>query len=282
MELYDLHTHSNSSDGTMSPVELIKKAYNTGLTAIALTDHDTTNGCCEALSEAERLGIRLIPGLEISAAEYNELHILGLGIDVRDSRLNSELEKCAASRRDHIYNICNLLKERGVILEAEKIIESARNSVGKPHIAKAMIGKGYVKDTKEAFDKYLKTSEIKKLKKYKIDYKRAAELIHNAGGLVVLAHPHKIELTDKNLDEFVSSFTELDGIEAFYSEHTPQQTEYLIELAEKNNLLISCGSDFHGHNKPGIELGTGINNSLLNLREQFPVSENRLIINKFL
>lgn len=282
MKLFDLHTHSNVSDGTLTPVELIQKAYNSGLIAIALTDHDTTGGFMEAVSEAERLGIKLISGVEISAAEYNELHILGLGIDVNNSGLNAELEKCAASRLDHIHNICNILKEKDIILDAEKIIESARYSVGKPHIAAAMVEKGYVSSKKEAFDKYLETPEIKKLKKYKIGYKKAAQLIHGAGGFVVLAHPHKIELNDMKLDEFVGSFIGLDGIEAFYSEHTPNQTESILKLAERNSLLISCGSDFHGKNKPDIDLGTGINNSLLKMRELFPVSDNKLIVNSVL
>lgn len=282
MKLFDLHTHSNVSDGTLTPVELIQKAYSSGLEAIALTDHDTTGGFVEAVPEAERLGIKLISGVEISASEFNELHILGLGIDVNNSCLNSELEKCAASRLDHIHSICNILNEQNIILDPEKIIESARYSVGKPHIAAAMVEKGYVSSKKEAFEKYLETPEIKKLKKYKIGYKKAAELIHGAGGLVVLAHPYKIELNDMKLDEFVSNFPELDGIEAFYSEHTPKHTEYILELAEKCDLLISCGSDFHGQNKPDIDLGTGINNSLLKQREQFPVSDNKLIIIKFI
>ena len=142
-----------------------------------------------------------------------------------------------------------------------------------------MIQKGYVQTKQEAFDKYFETPEMKKLKKYKIGYKKAAELIHEAGGLVILAHPHKIELTDMTLEEFVSRFTELDGIEAFYSEHSPQRTEYILELAQKYDLLISCGSDFHGANKPNIELGTGISGSLVKLREQFNVDEKRLVIN---
>lgn len=282
MVLFDLHTHSNVSDGTLSPVELVHEAYNKGLSAIALTDHDTIGGFIKAVPEAERLGVKLISGVEISASEYNELHILGLGIDINNNCLNSELEKCAASRKDHIYNICNLLKEKNLILDAGKIIESAGYSVGKPHIANAMIQKGYVKTQNEAFDKYLETPQIKNLKKYKIGYKKAVELIHGAGGFVVLAHPHKIELNDIKLDDFVDSFTGLDGIEAFYSEHTSEQTEYLLKLAERNNLLISCGSDFHGKNKPDIELGTGLNNSLLKQRELFPVGDKKMIITKIL
>ena len=284
MELFDLHTHSNVSDGTLSPVELVQKAKTCGLTAIALTDHDTINGCNEASSEAKRLGINFIPGVEISAMEYHQLHILGLGIDFNNKELKAEFEKCIEARRNQIYNICNLLEEKNIIIDADKILKSAGYSVGKAHIARVMTEKGYVKSISEAFDLYFETPEFKKVKKYKIGYKKAAELIHNAGGLVVLAHPHKIELTDMKLDEFVSNFTELDGIEAFYSEHTPRQAEYILELelAEKNNLLISCGSDFHGKNKPNIELGTGINKSLVKLRDMFPVIENRLIINKFL
>ncbi len=279
MQLYDLHTHSNISDGTLSPAELVRKAHSEGLTAIALTDHDAAIGYTEAAAGGERLGIHVISGVEISASEYNELHILGLGIDINSSGLKTEIDKCAESRRSHIYTICNSLREKGVVLDADAIIASAEYSVGKPHVANAMVEKGYVKTKNEAFDKYLETPEMKILKKYKIGYKKAAELIHKAGGLVVLAHPHKIELTDMTLDEFINGFIELDGIEAFYSEHSPQQTEKALELAEKYGLLISCGSDFHGANKPDIELGTGIDGSLVKLREQFKIDEKRLVIN---
>ena len=283
MELYDLHTHSYISDGTLSPAELVQEAHKSGLTALALTDHDATFGCTEAADEAARLGIKLIPGVEISAADFHELHILGLGIDINSEGLKVEMEKCAKSRRERVYKICDVLKEMGIVLDPENIIRSAKYSVGKPHIAIEIARMGYAKDKDEAYDKYLKTPEVKAVKKYKISCKTAAKLIHEAGGKVVLAHPHKIELEGISLEEFIRDFEGLDGIEAFYSEHTHEQAKELLEYAEKYNLLISCGSDFHGSNKPDIKLGTGIigtdiNGTLVSLRKQFPVDEERMIV----
>ena len=277
MNLYDLHTHSDISDGTLKPADLVFKAFKKGLTSVALTDHDTTAGC--AAKEAQRLGIRFIPGVEISAEEFSELHILGIGIDINSCGLKTEMKKCADSRREHIINICDILKNNGIELDVEKIFSSARYSVGKPHIANEMVRMGIVTDSREAFGKYLETPEMKALSKYKIGYERAAKLIHEAGGLVVLAHPHKIELKGTTLEEFIMSFDGLDGIEAFYSEHNLEDVEPLLRLAEKNNLLISCGSDFHGSNKPDIDIGTGLNGSLIRQREHFDIDEQRFIIN---
>lgn len=283
MLLYDLHTHSDISDGTLSPSALVQEAYKAGLTALALTDHDATAGCAEAAEEAQRLGIRFIPGVEISGAEYNELHILGLGIDTKDEALAEEMQKCNESRRDHVRNICRILEDKGLDLDAEKIISSARYSVGKPHIANEMIAKGFVSSPKEAFDKYLECREIKDLKKYKIGYEKAADLIHGAGGIVVLAHPHKIEFDDgTELADFIENFDGLDALEAFYSEHDVQQTGMLVRLAEKLDLLISCGSDFHGKNKAGIELGRGICDSIVTISNRFAIDAERLVVNDIL
>jgi len=278
MELYDLHTHSEMSDGTLTPTELIQLAKEKGLTALALTDHDATTGCIEAAAEAEKLGIHFIPGVEISAAEFHELHILGLGIDITSKGLKEELEKCAKSRVERVYKICEVLKGMDIVIDPDKIVRSVKGSVGKPHIAIEIANMGYAKDKDDAYNKYLELHEVKAVNKYKISYKTATKLIHEAGGKVILAHPHKIALEGISLEEFIRGFEGLDGIEAFYSEHSPEQTKVLLEYAEKYDLLISCGSDFHGANKKHIQLGTGEESSLVKLREQFSVDDNRLIV----
>jgi len=278
MVLYDLHTHSNVSDGTMSPAELIQEAAKEGLTTIALTDHDNTGGCAEAAAEADKLSIRFIPGVEISAAEYSELHILGLGIDPDNETLNAELKKSVASRTERVYGICKVLRGLGVDLDAEKILADASGSVGKPHIAAAIEQAGYAKPG-EGYDKYMKLPEVKAVQRYKLGYERAADLIHDAGGLVILAHPFKIKLSDTELESFIKNFDGLDGLEAFYSDHNVAQTGKLIRFAEKYDLLVSCGSDFHGDNKPGIRLAAGRDNLLLKCREPFAVDPMRLVIN---
>lgn len=277
MVLYDLHTHSTASDGTLSPAELIREAAEKGLSAIALTDHDTTQGCAEAAAEAEKLGIRFIPGVEISAAEYDELHILGLGIDPGDEVLNTELKKSVNSRRDRVYGICEVLKGMGVDIDPEKIIASAGGSPGKPHIAAAIEEAGYA-EPGTGYDKYMNLPEVKAVKRYKLGYEKAADLIHNAGGLVILAHPFKAKLTDTDLETFIRGFDGLDGLEAFYSDHSLAETGKLIRLAEKYDLLISCGSDYHGTAKKGVFLGTGKPDNLLKCREPFAVDPMRLVL----
>ena len=276
MTLYDLHTHSKVSDGSDTPVELVNKAYHAGISVLALTDHDTVAGCSSAAAEAKKLGMRFLPGVEISGKEYSKLHILGIGIDTDNKDLKDALDKCAASRSERTYHICEYLSSKGVILDPEKI-NSTDGNVGKPHIAKEMIARGYVSTVKEAFDKYLESPEIDKIKKYKLGYMEAADLIHGAGGKVVLAHPYQMKLTDQQLDDFIYGFNGLDAIEVFYSRHTPEMASFYLTLADKYGLKISIGSDYHGTVKPDISLGTGCDDSLLKLREQYRVDDSRLV-----
>lgn len=280
MYLYDLHTHSTASDGTTSPDKLVEEAHRLGISTLALTDHDTVKGCYSAEIASKKTGVRFIPGVEMTGKEINKLHILGLGIDYKNTDLLSVLEKCAESRIERIYLICDHLIKQGIYLNPEKINKSA-NNVGKPHIALEMIAQGYVSSVREAFDKYLDSPAIDKIKQFRIGYNEAAKLIHGAGGLVVLAHPYQMKKTNAELEEFVRAFVckGLDAIEVFYSHHTVDMARFYLYLAEKYNLLISCGSDYHGSVKPDIDLGTGKNNSILRLREELLVDEGRLILN---
>ncbi|MBR6872073.1 MAG: PHP domain-containing protein [Ruminococcus sp.] len=280
MILYDLHTHSTASDGTDSPAGLIEKAHSLGLTAIALTDHDTVKGCAEAGAAAQKAGLRFIPGVEITGREHHQLHILGLGVDVNNSDLLSALDRCTRTRFERTHLICEHLAKQGIILDADKINASAGNA-GKPHIAREMMALGYVSGIQEAFDRYLDTPGVNAIKKYRVPYAETAELIHGAGGLAVLAHPYQMKLSDAELDEFTGAFKAagLDAIEVYYSRHTLQMAMQYLELAGKYGLMISCGSDYHGTVKPDIALGTGAEGSLIRLREQLQADEGRYLIN---
>ncbi len=279
---YDLHTHSTSSDGDLSPSELVSAAAEQNVVVIALTDHDTVSGCGEAAEEAEKRGIGFVPGIEISCSELDKLHILGLGVDYSNAELIGEMSKCADSRRQRTYRICEALAEMGANVDAEKINSSVRGNVGKPHIARELINNGYAESVRDAFAKYLTDPRIEDIKKYELGYAEAVALIHKAGGLAVLAHPYQMKLTDAGLDSFAGKLKEcgLDGIECWYSAFTPEMTKQYLALADKYDLLVSLGSDYHGVTvKPDIHLAEGISGSIIKQRELFPFECARCILN---
>ena len=283
MKKYDLHVHSSSSDGELSPSELISKAIEEDIAVIALTDHDTVSGCAEAVAEAEKHSIKFIPGIEITGKEKDKLHIVGLGIDHSNAELISEMTKCADARLKRTYEICRVLDEMGAVIDPEKINSSVRGNVGKPHIAKELMEKGYAESVADAFEKYLSDPKITAIEKYELGFAYAIELIHNAGGLAVLAHPYQMKLSVSELDSFLGTLKNcgLDGIECWYSVYTPKMTESYLKLADKYDLLVSLGSDYHGDTvKPDIKLGTGKNGSIITQRELFPFECGRCILNR--
>ena len=276
MKLYDLHTHSNRSDGCLTPAKVVREAVAAGMSVLALTDHDTASGCAEAAAESAKMGLGFVPGVEISALEpegIDTLHILGLDIDPDDAARKEKKKKCTRSRLERTYKLCCYFEGFGLRLDPERINAAAGN-VGKPHIALEMVRCGYVSTVKEAFDKYLDDPAIDRIKKFKLPYEEVFSLIHGAGGLAVMAHPYQTGLSAGDLRKFAGLFREagLDGIECYYSRHTPEQTEFCISLAKELGLLISCGSDFHGKDvKPDIRIGTGRNGSLTALRLSCPI-----------
>lgn len=265
--MIDLHTHSTASDGQYTPSELIKLAVKSGVSAIALTDHDTVSGIREAQSAAAEAGIRFLTGIEISAtSEVGSMHILGYNIDPENRELNEMCEWFARQRIIRGNKIFDFLKEHGVPLEASAVEKYSNGGpLIRPHFARAMVDAGYVSDVREAFDKYLDVPEIKNIKREKLDPKESFRLIKGAGGIPVLAHPVQLKLDMDQLEEQVKKLKEIGlmGMECYYSTHTPLQTSQYLHIAEKYELYVTCGSDFHGEKiKPDIKLGTGINGSL--------------------
>lgn len=255
----DLHTHSTASDGTLTPSELAKAARIAKLRAIALTDHDTTDGVCEFLKECGMLGIEGIAGVEISAEYDKEMHILGLFINPDDADLKEKLGHLKSARETRNRKMLERIRENGMDISEEDVIPKGADmrSIGRAHFARAMVNKGYVKDTNEAFVKYLKRGNPCYVKRITYSPEESIRLIKNAGGIAVLAHPVYITEDRGELRSLLSTLREygLDGAECFYNSYSAAFSKMCCEICDSLGLLKSGGSDFHGANKPDIALG---------------------------
>lgn len=261
MKSVDLHTHSNKSDGSLSPSALVDLALEKGLAAFALTDHDTTDGLDEAIAYAKDKPIEVIPGIELSS-EYHgkDIHIVGLYIDHHCDNFLSRIQEFRDSRVTRNEKMCNNLKEAGIDISFEKLTNEYPESViTRAHYAKYLFKHGYVKSLPEAFDRYVGDHCKYFVPREKITPSQAVELILSSGGIPVLAHPILYGMSSTQLDILVSSLKEvgLVGIEAIYSTYKPADERGIRKLAAKYDLAISGGSDFHGTAKPDISLGTG-------------------------
>ena len=269
----DLHTHSTASDGTFSPTALMEAANAIGLAGIALTDHDTGNGLREARASAERLGVRFVPGIEISA-DYpapGTMHILGHFIDVDSPALAAMSRTLLAARDERNPKIVRRLNELGCKITMEHVEKIARENVksgepvviGRPHIARALVEAGCVANMKQAFDVYLGTTGAAYFPKERLSPRQAISCIHDAGGVATLAHPIQLRTTNFAHTQTVLNHLKeagLDGIEVWHSDHGPREMAFFHEMAEKYDLVPTGGSDFHGHNKADVILGRGRNN----------------------
>ncbi len=268
----DLHAHTTASDGDQSPTQLIELAKAAGLAAIAVTDHDTTNGVAEALEAGKRLGVEVIPGIELSAEientsrERGQCHILGLGIDPRNPKLLNRLRDIQHKRvnRNALMveklNSLDELKSRNIhITLAEVEAEAGGDIIARPHFAKVLIAKGLVGSVQEAFNEYLAENAKGNVPKEKVTAEEAIRLIHDAGGVAILAHPNNCKCgTNEETENYILQLREkgLDGIEARYNLHSLQDTARYLDLAARHGLLTSGGSDFHGPTvKPKVKLG---------------------------
>ena len=268
IDLIDMHTHTCYSDGELTPNDLVRKAETEGLKTIAITEHDTLLGVQNMTIPKDIRDIDVINGIEISIkVPVGRMHILGYDIDIWDKDLN---EKMKDFHTRSLYSvtgvICQLKKDHDIVFSTDEILNilNAKKNIGRPDIAKLLIKHGYAQTTQEAFDKYLIEAYERCGKVAKgITFEECADLIHAANGLVVLAHPITLKKGKEELDKEVRHLVEqgLDGIEVYHSNHNREQTEEFLKLAEKYNLLVSGGSDYHGPKvKPDVSLGTGRNN----------------------
>lgn len=268
----DLHTHTTASDGTFSPTELVCAAKEIGLELLAVTDHDTVAGVAEAQREAERVGLRLLPGVELSAeGAPGKCHLLGLGIDPENAMLLETLARLSANRRARNEKIIGRLNSLGVNVTYDEVVAVAPPgaNVGRPHFAQLLVQRGVVPDTNSAFQRYLADDGPAYVEKATLTPAECANLIHGAGGLCFVAHPGLLKLPahetiEARLLAYISAG--VDGIEAYYSQHSPADEARFLRLAEKHSWPVCGGSDFHGAAKPHVKLGVVTNGGPLDTR----------------
>ena len=243
----DLHCHSTASDGALSPRGLVQLARKRAIDVIALTDHDTIAGHAEAIEAGLAFGLRVIPGIEISAlGEQGETHVLGYGVEPDDEATRATLLRLRATRESRAKRILSNLVRLGISIDFVEVKAIAGDGmIGRPHIARALVDKGAVSTTQEAFDVYLGEGKPAYAPNDALDPLQAIDLIHRAGGVAVLAHP---AFTHGDVEALLGLMIGhgLDGIEVYYPKHTPEQTKRYAEIAREHGLLATGGSDFHG------------------------------------
>jgi len=254
MKYADLHVHTLASDGTYTPAQLVKESIARSLSAIAIVDHDTLEAIPEAILEAEGTDLEVISGIELTAQhEGQEIHILGYFLDYRDKALLKKLKLVRKNRIERAYKIIKNLGELGVKLDAETVFKiSGKATVGRMHIARALLKDGKVSSIPEAFRKYIGDKSPAYVLGFDLRVQDAIKMIKDAAGLAVLAHPYLLR-NEALIAEFANYG--LDGIEAYYPEHSQSMVNFYLNLAKELKLLVTGGTDFHGSVKPDIKLG---------------------------
>lgn len=252
----DLHTHSNASDGVYAPAELVRLAREAGLDLIALVDHDTTQGLAEAQAAGERLGLTVMPGIEINTDinSGGDAHILGYEITPDDASLANNLGMLRGARERRGERMVVKLRDAGFDISWEEVRDLAKGAVGRPHIARALIKGGYATDVQDAFDRYLSRGRVGYASRYKLSPEDAIRIIRSARGVPVLAHPAWItDLESRVLPSLVSAG--LQGLECYYGQYDEATVAWLLGLAERFHLIATGGSDYHGPNMHPTPLG---------------------------
>ncbi|MBO4367724.1 MAG: PHP domain-containing protein [Clostridia bacterium] len=255
--LADIHLHSTASDGMDTPARIAFLAREAGIGLISLTDHDTTGGVRECSEACRGYGIRFLPGIEISAGEGGNIHVLGYNID--PSRLQLELDRIRDDRTERMEKMVSLLKKAGMEVSMEDVRSIAGSApLCRPHLALALVRKGYVLSVKEAFDRYIGAGRPFLVDRRRFSFAQAADLIHASGGLAVIAHPLLIKVERRMLTQYLSSLIDMgaDGIEAWHSSHTLSDALELDAFARRRSMLVTGGSDYHGA-MGAIRIGDG-------------------------
>ena len=255
MKFADLHLHTFFSDGTFTPEELVERASKLGFAVIALTDHDTVEGCDRAVAACTAANMEFITGTELTAEHADtEVHILAYFVDTQNQILLARIAEFQSVRQSRIYEMVAALNKLGIPLKAESVFALANcKSPGRPHVARALVKEGLIGNLDEAFERYLKKGRPAWIPKTKMSALESVELIHQAGGLAVMAHPG-LNRTDEIIPDLVNAG--LDGIECFHTKHSTKMAERYLEIAEKYHLLVTGGSDCHGFSKVKPLIGT--------------------------
>lgn len=265
--LVDLHTHSTASDGTLSPAELVEHAHEKGIKAIALTDHDTVSGIKAALQKAEQINafsteaVEVVPGIEISCNYGSvEVHILGFFADYENAAFLEALEDIRKKRVERNQRMVALCNEHGMEITMQDLYHgNPATVVTRAHFARIMMEKGYVKSKAQAFEKYISPGRPLYLPKPVITPEKAMNMLNMAKAVPVLAHPYLYKMGDKKTEECIQYLKTLGllGVEAYHSSNSAYDSAKLKEMAMRNGLVVTGGSDYHGGNKPDIEIGCG-------------------------
>lgn len=261
MNFIDLHVHSNASDGTLTPARVVELAAQKGLSAIALTDHDTIEGIPEALEAAKSLPLEVIPGIELSCVyQGEEIHILGLYVDLADKNFIADTDTLKDIRMKRNTEMIHRFQNAGIEITLSEVQGGNPDTViTRAHFARVLLEKGYVKNMDQAFKKYLSYSGPYCPRKEKITPEHAMKMLRDCKASPILAHPYQYHLGDKKTEELVSYLKDmgLHGLEVYHSSNNQYESGKLKKLAKKYQLFPTGGSDFHGANKPDIDLGTG-------------------------
>ena len=280
MKFIDLHTHSSASDGTDSPAQLVTKAHEAGLAAVAITDHDTLSGLDEGQQAGRELGIEVVRGCEISTGtELGELHILGLWLPQNPQRLLERLRWLRERRAERNVGIVKKLQNLGYDICMEEVLAAAKGeSVGRPHIAEVLLRKGFAKDVRQVFKEFLGSRGKAYLPKTVLDPEESVSLLASSGATVSLAHPLLWKAPAGWLDTIVARLKDygLGAIEAYHSEHSEADIRTCLALAKRFDLGVSGGSDYHGSNKPTIRLGQGYGGLRVSLSVLEDLKQRRL------
>ncbi len=257
----DLHTHSVVSDGTDGPAQLVNKAAQAGLDVVALTDHDTFDGLTEAVNAGERFGVQVVRGIELSCSRSgNSVHLLAYGADPSNAALAAEMTRVRSGRTGRLLPVLEKLEELGVGVSEAQVMAFVGDSpsVGRPHIADALVAAGHVRDRTEAFDRFLADGGPAHVHRYAIDVARGIELVHGAGGIAVIAHPwgrgRRRVLPPEVLEE-LTTVDRLDGFEVDHQDHDDATRAELRQLGNRLGVLMTGSSDYHGTGKTNHDLG---------------------------
>lgn len=259
MKRIDLHVHTTASDGTLTPEQTVQEAARLGLAAIAVTDHDTHEGCRRAAEEGRKLGVEVVPGIEISTKYGGPVHILGYYIDLDAPVLDEVLDWVVHDRDERNRQICELMTADGIRVDYGEMKARFGDVIGRPHFARILVERGLASDMRDAFDRFVEKGRKYYRGRHFLPIERSVSLIREAGGIPVLAHPVQYRLNDAELRELIEHCMEsgLGGIECRYSGYTAGDTDYLETLAREYGLIMTGGSDFHGENKKENRMGDG-------------------------
>lgn len=256
----DLHMHSTASDGMYAPDELMRRAKALGFTHVALTDHDCVTGIAQARQAAQALGMTLIPGVELSCGAQKEIHVLGYGFDPANEALGIFCRERVRQREVRTAAMVEKLAVLGKPVDMARVRELARGVMGRPHVARALVEAGHVLSVSEAFDRYLKPGKPAYVPKEDVKVSEAVRLIGQAGGVAVLAHPMELKMGDTMLESLIGEWKGqgLAGVEVYHPSAQNNHASFLLHLAQREQLLVTGGSDFHGEAVRKTEIGEGL------------------------